>query len=217
MSYSNLDEFYETNEHNLYEDERSHYGQDLYDIDSYDKYGDYNRQWRMDYGDQVYGNSSNFTMRSNVPEELFHRRWRPSFDSNRPAIFRGNCKRQNSFEPGYETLNSFNHRQYQLLNARKQLMRKYIAKAHCQSRNRSFSEDEYAQDSDDDDYYRLPPEYPRDIMHERPRQIGGSSAWVKRKPRNWRGNNAYQRDYDSRRKSIGLRRKPISSYYNYYR
>lgn len=138
-----------------------------YEYGNYDQPG---KSTRKNYMDEMYENSSNFSMRSKVPKEYFYEREKHSFDRDSTESFESNGRRRKSFGSGGDMCSSFNYRERYLSADRKRAMRKA-------SKSQRTNEEEYEPDSDADPaVHRLPPTETRSLQR-RPRKTSGSSPW----------------------------------------
>lgn len=132
-------------------------------------YSSYEQQRRKGYADEVYENSSNFSMRSKVPKEYFYDREAHSFDRDSTESFESNGRRRKSFGAGGDMCESFNYRERYSSADRKRLRKT--------NKNQRSNEEEYEPDSDADAaVHRLPPTETRSLQR-RPRKSSGSSPW----------------------------------------
>lgn len=164
MPYSSDRHLYKGYEKRKYYDKRD-YGRP-YEIDDYSSY---EQRARKGYVDEVYENSSNFSVRTKPPKEYFYEREKHSFDRDSTESFESSGRRRKSFGSG-EMGGNFNYRERYSSADRKRSFRKA-------NKNQRSNEDEYEQDSDaDPSMHRLPPTETRSLQR-RPRKSSGSSPW----------------------------------------
>ncbi|XP_031633424.1 protein disabled isoform X4 [Contarinia nasturtii] len=141
-----------------------------YDMDDYSGYDQQMKHGRKGYADEVYENSSNFSMRTKGPKEYFYEREKHSFDRDSTESFESNGRRRKSFGSGGDMCGGFNYRERYSSADRKRSLRK-------SNKNQRSNEEEYEQDSDGDAaVHRLPPTETRSLQR-RPRKSSGSSPW----------------------------------------
>lgn len=141
-----------------------------YDMDDYGSYEQQMKHGRKGYADEVYENTSNFSMRSKVPKDYFYEREKHSFDRDSTESFESNGRRRKSFGSGGDMCGGFNYRERYSSADRKRSLRK-------SNKNQRSNEEEYEQDSDGDvAIHRLPPTETRSLQR-RPRKSSGSSPW----------------------------------------
>ncbi|XP_055322685.1 protein disabled isoform X6 [Sitodiplosis mosellana] len=141
-----------------------------YDMDDYGSYEQQMKHSRKGYVDEVYENTSNFSMRSKVPKDYFYEREKHSFDRDSTESFESNGRRRKSFGSGGDMCGGFNYRERYSSADRKRSMRK-------SNKNQRSNEEDYEQDSDGDAaIHRLPPTETRSLQR-RPRKSSGSSPW----------------------------------------
>lgn len=141
-----------------------------YEMDDYGNYDSQAKHGRKGYVDELYENSSNFSMRSKVPKEYFYEREKHSFDRDSTESFESNGRRRKSFGSGGDMCGGFNYRERYSSADRKRSLRK-------SNKTQRSNEEEYEQDSDGDaGLHRLPPTETRSLQR-RPRKSSGSSPW----------------------------------------
>lgn len=135
-----------------------------------DDYGNYEQRPRKGYAEEMYENSSNYSMRSKVPKDYFYEREKHSFDRDSTESFESNGRRRKSFGSGGDMCSTFNYRERYSSADRKRSMRKA-------NKSQRSNEEEYEPDSDADAaIHRLPPTETRSLQR-RPRKSSGSSPW----------------------------------------
>lgn len=135
-----------------------------------DDYGNYEQRPRKGYAEEMYENSSNYSMRTKVPKDYFYEREKHSFDRDSTESFESNGRRRKSFGSGGDMCSSFNYRERYSSADRKRSMRKA-------NKSQRSNDEEYEPDSDADAAtHRLPPTETRSLQR-RPRKSSGSSPW----------------------------------------